>query len=164
MSAIKGLHGFIMALSAGYLTARQKQIWTLQRKGLIEADIGRWLKVTRQTVHKAVNIANDKVSRALLETAQLNRIKVRSLDPTEGILIGHSPAFKTTAIITFSARNGIQVWYKAEEHCESCDQLERCREILLAEAEERGVQLPENKDWMLPSELAEVLFSNIMGE
>ena len=152
-----------VALSGGYLTARQKQIWTLQRKGSIEAEIGRKLKVTRQTVHKALNIANDKISKALLETAQLNRIKVRSFDPTEGILLGRSLAFKTTAIITFSARNGVQVWYKAEEHCESCDQLEHCREILVAEAEERGVQLPEKKDSMLPSELAEVLFSNILG-
>ena len=152
-----------VALSAGYLTARQKQFWTLQRKGLIEADIGRRLKVTRQTVHKALNIANDKVSKALQETAKLNRIKVRSLDPADGILVGHSPIFKTTAIITFSVRNGVQVWYKAEEHCESCDQLEACREILLGEAEERGVQLPENKDSMLPSEIAEVFFSKIMG-
>ena len=152
-----------VALSGGYLTARQKQIWALQGKGLIEADIGRRLKVTRQTVHKALNIANKKVSKALLETAQLNKIKVERLNPAKGILIGRSRVFKTTALITFSAKNGVHVWYKGEEDCWNCDQLQECRRILLAEAEERGIQLPENKDSMLPTKLAEILFSKIVG-
>lgn len=152
-----------VALSVGYLTARQKQIWALQGKGLIEAEIARRLKVTRQTVHKALNTANNKVSKALLEAAQLNKIKVGSLDPAKGILIGRSRVFKTTTLITFSAKNGVQVWYKGEEDCWNCDQLQECRRILLAEAEERGIQLPEDKDSMLPSKLADILFSKIVG-
>ena len=153
-----------MTLSMGYLTSRQKRIWDLKSKDLFEADIARRLDVTRQTVHKALNIANTKVFKALQETAKLNKIKVRTVDPTKGILVGYSPEFNTTAMITFSARNGVQIWYRHEGDCENCDQLQICRTTLLVEAEEREIQLPENKDSMLPSELAEILFSKIIGE
>jgi len=153
-----------MTLSMGYLTSRQKRIWNLKSKGLLQASIARRLDVTRQTVHKALNIANSKVSKALQETAKLNKIKVRTVDPTNGILVGYSPEFNTTAMITFSARNGVQIWYRHEGDCENCDQLQVCRTMLLAEAEDRKIQLPENKDSMLPSELAETLFSKIIGE
>lgn len=153
-----------MTLSMGYLTSRQKRIWNLKSKGLLQASIARRLDVTRQTVHKALNIANSKVSQALQETAKLNKIKVRTVDPTNGILVGYSPEFNTTAMITFSARNGVQIWYRHEGDCENCDQLQVCRTMLLAEAEDRKIQLPENKDSMLPSELAETLFSKIIGE
>jgi hypothetical protein len=153
-----------MTLSTAYLTLRQKRIWDLKSKGLYEAGIARRLNVTRQTVHKALKVANTKVFKALQETARLNKIKVRTIDPTKGILLGYSPEFHTTTMITFSARNGVQVWYKHEGDCENCDQLQVCRTILLAEAEDRKIQLPENKDSMLPSELAEILFSKIVGE
>jgi hypothetical protein len=153
-----------MALSTGYLTSRQKQLWDLKSKGLLEVNIARRLNVTRQTVHKALNVANSKVSKALLETAKLNKIKIKTVDPTNGILIGYSPEFKTTALITFSARNGVQIWYRHEGDCENCDQLKVCRTMLLTEAEDRNIQLPENPNSMLPSKLAEILFFKIIGE
>ena len=153
-----------MALSMGYLTLRQKRIWDLKSKGFIEVNIARRLNVTRQTVHKALNVANTKVSQALLETAKINKIRVKAVDPTDGILIGYSPEFKTTAMITFSARNGVQIWYRHEGDCENCDQLQACRTTLLAEAEDRNIQLPENPNSMPPSKLAEILFSRIIGE
>lgn len=150
-----------VALGQGNLTSRQIRIWSLKGRGLIEAEIARNLDVTRQTVHKALDIANSKVSEALLETARTNRIKVENINPTNGVLVGYSPTFKTTAIITFSTRNRVQVWYKHKEHCETCDQTNACREILLSEAEERGIQLPEEKNSMSPSRIAEILFSKI---
>jgi len=153
-----------MALSTAYLTSKQKHIWNLKSKGLVEANIARKLNVTRQTIHKALNIANTKVSQALQETAKLNKIKVKTVDPTKGILIGYSPEFKTKAMITFSARSGVQIWFRHEGDCENCDQLQVCRTILLAEAEDRNIQLSENTDSMLPSKLAEILFSKIVGE
>ena len=153
-----------MTLSMGYLTLRQKRIWDLKSKGLLQASIARRLDVTRQTVHKALNVANNKISKALQETAKLNKIKVKTVDPTNGILVGYSPEFKTTAMITFSARNGVQIWYRHEGDCENCDQLQICRTMLLAEAEDRNIQLPENPDSMLPSKLSEILFSKIIGE
>ncbi|MBE0513164.1 hypothetical protein IBX38_08955 [Candidatus Bathyarchaeota archaeon] len=153
-----------MALSTGYLTPRQKRIWNLKSKGLIEANIARRLNVTRQTVHKALNVANTKVSQALLETAKINKIRVKTVDPARGFLVGYSPEFQTDTMITFSARNGVQIWYRHEGDCKNCDQLQVCKTMLLAEAEDRNIQLPENPDLMLPSTLAEILFSKIMGE
>ena len=153
-----------MALSTGYLTLKQRQIWGLKGKGLLETNIARRLNITRQTVHKALNVANTKVSQALQETARVNKIRVKTVDPTNGILIGYSQEFKTDALITFSARNGVQIWYRHEGDCWNCDQLQACRTTLLAEAEDRNIQLPENPDLMLPSKLAEVFFSKIMGE
>lgn len=153
-----------MALSTGYLTLRQKRIWDLKSKGLIEVNIARRLNVARQTVHKALNVANTKISQALLETAKINKIRVKAVDPTDGILIGYGLEFKTTAMITFSARNGVQIWYRHEGDCENCDQLQACRTMLLAEAEDRNIQLPENPNSMPPSKLAEILFSRIIGE
>jgi len=153
-----------MALSTAYLTSKQKQIWDLKGKGLLEASIARKLDVSRQAVHKALNVANAKVSQALQETARLNKIRVKTVDPTTGILVGYSPEFKTVAMITFSAKNGVQIWYRHEGDCKSCNQLQACRTTLLAEAEERDIQLPENYGSMLPSQLAEILFSKIIGE
>jgi hypothetical protein len=120
--------------------------------------------VARQTIHKALDIANSKVYMALEEAAKINKIKVKAIEPAKGILVGYSPDFKTKALITFSAKNGVQVWYKHEGDCKNCDQLQLCKEMLIAEAKERNIQLPESANSMLPSKLAEILFSNIIGE
>lgn len=117
--------------------------------------------MTRQTVHKALDIANSKVQKSLEEIAKINKIKIQTLNPANGVLIGYSTHFKTKAIVTFSARTGIQVWYRHEGDCRSCDELQACREMLLAEARDRNIQLPENASSMSPSGLANVLFSKI---
>jgi hypothetical protein len=148
----------------GYLTPRQKFIWDLKGKGLQEASIARKLDVARQTVHKALDIANSKVYIALEESAKLNKIDVKTIDPTRGVLIGYSPEFKTDVVVTFSAGNGIQIWYRQEGDCENCDRLQVCREMLLAEAKDRDIQLPESAGSILPSKLTEALFLKITGE
>lgn len=153
-----------MSLSMGYLTSKQKLIWKLKKQGFSEANIARKLNVARQTVHKALNVANFKLYNALVESAKINRIKIEIIDPVQGFLVGYSPIFKTKAIITFSTKNGIQIWYKHKGNCRNCDQLQVCKEMLLAEAEERGIKFPENASSMNPSELAEILFSKIIGE
>jgi hypothetical protein len=99
-----------------------------------------------------------------METARLNKMKVKAVDPAIGILSGFSSEFKTPAIITFSARNGVQVWYKHEGDCANCDQLENCRKTLLAEMEERNIQPLENLEPISPSKIAELLFHKITGE
>jgi transcriptional regulator len=154
----------ILALSAGYLTSKQMKIWDLKRKGFLEAGIARELNVSRQTVHKAADVADSKVLQALMETAKLNKIKVKTVDPAIGILSGFSSEFKTPVIITFSAKNGVQVWYKHEGDCKNCDHLENCRKTLLAEIEERNIQPPENLGSICPSKIAELLFQKITGE
>ena len=79
----------------------------------------------------------------------------------KGFLLGYSPHFKTKTLITFSTKNGIQLWYKHEGDCKNCEQLEECKEALIAEAKERNLDLPDD---CLPSVYAEKLFSAITGE
>jgi len=152
-----------MTLSFGYLTPKQKMIWDLKSRGLQEAHIARKLNVTRQTVHKALDTANVKIGEALEETARINRIETQKLDPDKGYLLGYSSHFKTQAFITFSAKNGIQVWYKHEGDCKKCSQLQTCREALLAEAKERNFLILDDTNKILPSQLAEALIAKITG-
>jgi hypothetical protein len=136
----------------------------MKRRGFLEAGIARELDISRQTVHKAADVADSKVSQALMETARLNKIKVRVVDPAIGILSGFSSEFKTLVIITFSAKNGVQVWYKHEGDCENCDYLENCRKTLLAEMEERNIQLPKSLESMPPTKISEFLFQRLTEE
>jgi hypothetical protein len=153
-----------MTLSLGYLTPKQKQIWHLKSSGLLEANIARQLGITRQTVHKALDTANLKVGEALAETAKINKIDIEKFDPDRGFVLGYSSHFKTPAFITFSAKNGVQVWYKHEGDCAKCNKLETCRETLLAEAKDRNFLILDDTTKILPSKLAEALFSKITGD
>ena len=153
-----------MSLSTGYLTLKQRLIWGLKNSGKQEANIARELKVTRQTIHKAIDTANTRIGESLTEAAQLNKIEIETIDASKGFLSGYSPHFKTQAFVTFTAKNGIQIWYKHEGHCKKCKRLKQCRDMLIAEANERGFLLTEDINLILPSKLADALFSKITGE
>jgi len=150
-----------MSLSIGYLTPRQLLIWDCRRRGFQEASIARELQVSRQTIHKALSIAHLKVLESLEETARINKIKIQKVNPVRGFLLGYNSHFKTETLITFSTKNGIQIWYKHEGDCKNCDQLKECKETLIAEAQERNLSLPED---CLPSDYAEKLFAAITGD
>lgn len=156
--------GMSVSLSASYLTLTQKTIWDLKSSGLTEAGIARRLNVTRQTVHKALEIANSKVIDLLKEAAELNNIKIKKINQPLGVLVGYSPHFKTQTLITFSSKNGIRTWYKHEGDCKNCEQLKKCKQMLTEEANERHIPLPNTIEAMLPSELAKILFSEITGD
>ena len=111
-----------------------------------------------------LDIAALKIGEALEETAKINKIDVETLDQNRGFLKGYSNHFKTQAFITFSAKNGIQLWYKHEGDCEKCPKLQTCRETLLAEAKDRSFLLLDDTNKILPSKLAEALFAKITGE
>lgn len=153
-----------MSLSLGYLTPKQRQLWGLKSSGVPEASIARKLNITRQTVHQALNIANSKIGEALEETARINKIEIQKIDPDKGFLLGYSSHFKIQVFITFSAKNGIHVWYKHEGDCAKCSKLEACREVLLAEAKDRNFLILDDTNKILPSQLAEALFAKIAGE
>jgi len=139
-------------------------IWDLKSSGQKEANIARKLNITRQTVHQTLDIANLKIGEALTEVTKINKIEVETLDSDRGFLKGYSHHFKTQAFVTFSAKNGIQLWYKHEGDCEKCSKLQICREILLAEAKDRNFLLLDDTSKILPSKLAEALFAKITGE
>ena len=153
-----------MSLSLGYLTPKQTQMWDLKSNGVAEATIARKLNITRQTVHQALSVANLKIAEALEETARINKIEAQKINVDKGFLIGYSYHFKTQAFITFSAKNGVQVWYKHEGDCQKCKKIQTCRDALLAEVKDRNFLLLDDTSKILPSQLAEALFSKITGE
>ena len=153
-----------MSFMYGYLTLKQRNIWSLFKKGLSQSDIANKFRISRQTVNKTLTTIRAKLSKALMEAARINRIEVRRIDPLKGILVGYSPDLNSEVVITFSAKNGIQVWYKHEGNCENCRMKEECMKILLSEAEERGIKLSEEDRSKKPSELAKILFSKILSE
>lgn len=153
-----------MSLSVGYLSPKQRQMWGLKSSGVNEATIARQLGVTRQTVHQTLGTATLKLTEALEETAKLNKIEIQKLNPNKGFLLGYSSHFKTAAFITFSAKNGVHVWYKHEGDCQRCKQLQTCREALLTEAKDRNFIILDDTSKVLPSKLAEALISKIIGE
>jgi transcriptional regulator with XRE-family HTH domain len=153
-----------MGFRFGYLTPKQRKYWDLRRNGLSQAEISREMNVTRQTVNKTFNTVDSRVSRALLEAAQVNRVEINRVDPEKGFLLGRSPRLGMDVLVTFSDRNGILVWYRGEGGCSECSWLSSCKQKLLIEAEDRGIQLPENAKDLEPSTLAETLFNTIREE
>jgi transcriptional regulator with XRE-family HTH domain len=151
-----------MGFRFGYLTPKQREYWTMRLSGLTQADISRKMDVTRQTVNKAFNAIDSRVSKALLEAAQVNRVEISRLDSEKGFLVGRSPSLGMEVLITFSERNGIQLWYRGESDCAECNVRNSCMQKLLIEAEDRGIKLPEKSDDIEPSELAETLFKKIL--
>ena len=139
-------------------------MWSLKTSGLQDANIARKLNITRQTVHQTLDTATSKIEEALEETAKINKIEIQTVDPTKGFLSGYSNHFKTKAFVTFSAKNGIQVWYKHEGDCLKCKSLQKCRETLLAEAKDRNFLILDETSNILPSKLAEALIKKITGE
>lgn len=150
-----------MAFSSAYLTSKQKEMWKLRLHGFSQADVSRELSITRQTVNRAFSTIDSKIVKALKEAAQVNRLQVKRLDHIGGYLVGYSPQLNTEAVITFSSKNGIRVWYRGEEHCEQCSQTNDCRTYLLLEAEERQIQLPEELRESAPSKLADYVLQRI---
>jgi transcriptional regulator with XRE-family HTH domain len=148
----------------GYLTPKQRKYWGLRRSGLTQADISREMEVTRQTVNKTFNAIDSRVSKALLEAAQINKVEISRVDPKKGFLLGRSPSLGMDVLVTFSDRNGILVWYRGEGGCSKCSWLSSCKQKLLMEAEDRGIPLPEEAEDMEPSKLSETLFKKIMEE
>lgn len=151
-----------MGFRFGYLTPLQRKYWGLRRSGLTQADISREMDVTRQTVNKTLDIVDSRVSRALLEAAQVNRVEINRVDSEKGFLLGHSPSLGMDVLVTFSDRNGILVWYRGEGGCSECSWRSRCKQHLVMEAEDRGIPLPENAEDLEPSALADALFNTIM--
>ncbi len=153
-----------MSFRFGYLTPKQRKYWSMRLSGLTQADISRKMNVTPQTVNKAFNAIDSRVSKALLDAAKVNKVEINRLDSEKGFLLGRDPRSGTRVLITFSERNGIQIWYKDESGCSECNERNNCRQTLFIEAEDRGIKLPEKAGDMEPSDLADILFKKIMEE
>jgi hypothetical protein len=89
-------------------------------------------------------------------------VEPRYVDAAKGVLLGNSPSTGNRVIITFSARNGVQTWHYQQPNCGQCKWMTRCRDRLVAEAEERGVAITTEDRRLPPSELAHHIFSTII--
>jgi len=132
-------------------------------RGLTASEIASRLGVSRQAVHKGLQAVENKVYRALISAAVASKIEIKRVDARRGVLVGWSPWLKTEVIITFSARNGVQIWFRHKGDCRECPLRDECIRILRGEAEERGIRLP-GAEGMEPYQLADILFKKILEE
>jgi hypothetical protein len=81
------------------------------------------------------------------------------------VLLGYHPALKRKAIVTYSTRHGIKVWYWHDnpEEVTNAEFLRHTRDHLLDIAEERGIQLEDTAD-VHPAKLAHMIFSKLIPE
>jgi len=130
--------------------------------GFSQSEIGRRIGVSRQAVYNALNTALRKVELALKHVADANKIEIRYIDPTNGILLGFSPSTNNRVIITFSVKHGIHVWHYENPDCSRCKFVNKCRKILFDEAKERNITLSPEERKLPPSKLAHLIFSRVI--
>ena len=143
-----------------HFTEKQLSLWRLRRDGLSISEIASKLGISRQAVHKGLQSVDAKIYRALTSAAASAKIEIKRVDVEKGLLIGWSPWLKSDVYMTFSAKNGVQMWFEQEKDCGSCPFRSDCLRILREEAEERGIELPKDEE---PSRLAKVLFQRLLG-
>jgi len=147
-----------MSVITAYLTPRLFDIWDMARTGLQQIDIAEKLDISRQAVNQALQEATAKVTKALTETATINKIAVESIDSSSGLLSGWSREFSVRAVISVTKRDGMQVWYEHVADCGHCTRYYACMAYLSRSAKERGIKLTREQKKLTPSKLAQLLF------
>ncbi len=142
------------------LNERQFEFWRMRRDGMAGVEIAKSFSISRQSVSKALQGMDSKVSRVLLEMARSNRIEVTKVNFERGVLFGRSVQLNADAIIFVSARHGVQVWYRHEGDCDGCSRFNECRELLEDYAREIGIVLAGSGN---PVEMADELFRKLEG-
>ena len=153
-----------MTFRVGYLTPREVNIWDLRRRNNSQSDIGRQLGVSRQAVHKAYQIIDQKVEQAFMEAADTNHLEINTINLVEGVMMAYSPAYNIPVIVSLSKTNGLKIWYLYEGNCGSCHLEKSCRSILEAEAHERGILLNTVDSWISPTKLANEIFERYQDD
>jgi len=139
-------------------------MWEMRRDGLSLAEIGRRLGITRQGVYKNLKTVDAGVAQVLETTAKAAKIEARYIDSRLGILLGYSHEVNDKAIVTFSAKNGPHIWNYYTRNCSGCELEQDCRQLILDEARERGIELAEDDLKKSPAELANTVFSAIIPD
>jgi len=147
-----------LTFRVGYLTPREASIWDLRRQRLSQSDIGRELGVSRQAVHKAYQIIDQKLEQAFFEAAETNNLEIETVNVVDGVMLAHSPAYDIPVIVSISKVNGLKIWYLYEGNCDNCHLEVSCRNMLEAEALERGITLQSLDKWIPPTRLANEIF------
>lgn len=142
-----------------YPTEKQLEIWKLKRTKLTGKEIAAEKEVTPGFVSKTLTEANQRIRGLLENAAHMNKITLEFLSEELGFARGQSYMFNVRCYITFSPRNGVQVWYEHKGECASCEKYTLCREILLQEFKERNLKI-ENPS-LRPTDLVELLFEKL---
>jgi DNA-binding XRE family transcriptional regulator len=153
-----------LTFRVGYLTQRETEIWGLRRHKLSQSDIGRELGVSRQAIHKAYHNIDEKIEQAFIEAAETNNLEVKTLNLVDGVMSAYSPAHDLPVIVSLSKCNGLKVWYMYEGNCETCSLEKTCRETLIAEAEEREIELQSTDQLIPPTRLAKKIFQRYQDD
>ncbi len=151
---------------ASPLSPKQMAVWSLTSAGNSIAAIAEKLKTSRQYINQTRLAAEAKISKALLEVAQVNELQVTRLNAQNAVLLGYHPALNRKAVVTYTTSHGIKVWYwhdNPEEETLSEDFLQQTREYLLQVAKERGIQI-EGAQEMHPAKLATQIFGQLIPE
>ena len=151
---------------ASPLSDKQMTVWSLTSKGTPISAIAQKLGTSRQYINQTKLAAEAKISKTLLEVAQVNELQVTKLNVHEAILLGYHPGLKRKAIVTYTTKHGMKVWYwhdKPEEEDLKEDFLRQARQYLLDVAAERGVEV-KDAEKIHPAKLASIIFSELLPE
>ena len=152
-----------MSFIGGYLTTRESDIWDLRRRENSQSEISRLMGVSRQAIHKAYQIIDQKIEQAFMEVADTNHLEAKTVNLVDGVMEAYSPAHRLPVVVSFSKVNGVKVWYFYEGNCDGCNYNKLCRVTLEDEAEERGIELSDAERLLTPSRLAHRIFSRYMN-
>ena len=143
-----------------FLPTNDKQFgfWALRRSGVPNITIANQLGISRQAVSRALLVMDEKIVATLREMANANQISIESINAERGFLIGRSIPFQTAAIIFVSEKHGMQVWYKHDGDCGTCQRYTGCIELLWDYATELGIRIEKTAD---PTKMAEELFTKV---
>jgi len=151
--------GVVLSFATGYLTPREAGIWELRRGKLNQSEIGRRLSTSRQAAHQALVVIDAKMEQAFSEAAKINGLDLSRVNLVEGIAVAHSTVHDMDVILSYSVKNGLRIWYMHEGECSRCAKAKECRDYLVVEAAERGIELDDRK---LPTKMAFDLFSRFI--
>ena len=138
---------------------KQLELWSLKRKKLSGKEIAAQKNVTTGFVSKTLSDANQRIRGLLENAANMNKVSIENLSEELGFARGKSHMLNVKCYITFSPRNGVQVWYEHKGNCASCEKFALCKDILLKEFEERSIEIPSST--LQPTDLVEVLFNKL---
>jgi hypothetical protein len=139
-----------------YPTKKQVEIWFQKRNKISGEKIAKQKEVSPAFVSKAFVEAKKRIKSLLEETAKSNKITLSLINESIGFAKGFNHTFNVESYITFSPKNGIQVWYDHEGECTVCERYGQCRKILLQEYKERDIKI-ENPQ-LRPTDLGKQLF------
>jgi hypothetical protein len=131
----------------------------MKRDQLKQKEIAEKRKVTIGFVSKSLSEANNRIEVLLQNTANGNKISLDVLNGEQGYARGKSHMFDVIAYITFSPKNGVQVWYEDKGDCIKCEKFAYCREVILQEFKERKIKF--DSPLLQPTLLIERLIAEI---